>query len=56
MTTIPPTGLTEPATESGTATATSGKVKGYRGSIVNHFSIGANGPTGTYTVTLKKQK
>jgi hypothetical protein len=57
VTTIPTTALTAAARESGSATGSGGKVKGYRGTIVNTFTVEANGPgAGTYTVKLRKKK
>jgi hypothetical protein len=57
VTTIPTTKLSADTTESGSVVATAGKVKGYRGTIVNQISNDATGQsvgTGTYRITLKK--
>jgi hypothetical protein len=57
VTTIPATELTANATESGRVVATAGRVKGYRGTIVNRITndgTSQNTDSGTYTVTLRK--
>jgi hypothetical protein len=57
VTTIPATKLTADTTESGSVVATTGRVKGYRGTIINQIAndgTGQNAGSGTYTITLKK--
>ena len=58
VTTLPATSFTAAATEAGTATGITGKVKGYTGTIVNKFPATAPGGkigATSYTVTLQKK-